>query len=174
MKIENFEEQDAAATYKADLEARIEEAKEIAEAATIKRDEAFALAVEEAKEKGEDVPGPEDAPVVKEQAEYEKLKQELADLIELDESLDEDEEEILQNLGKFMKNNKQLQEVNLSHCQIKHNLLRELCSCLRRSKSILVLNVNGNPGVSDELRKYLSEKIRCLPNPYDLERYNYI
>jgi hypothetical protein len=39
---------------------------------------------------------------------------------------------------------------------------------------MLVLNLNGNPGISDDLRKYLAEKIRCLPNPYDLERYNYI
>lgn len=91
----------------------------------------------------------------------EKLNQEMEDLVEEGKALDEYEEETLENLGKFIKYNKQLQELNLSHCQIKFNLLRELLSCLRRSKSLLVLNVNGNPGITDELRSIINDKIHC-------------
>lgn len=81
-------------------------AKTASEEAVIKRDEAFALEVEQAKEKEEDVPTFEDLPEVKEVKDYEKLKQELVDIIEYEEALDEDEQEIHENLGQFMKHNK--------------------------------------------------------------------
>jgi len=54
------------------------------------------------------------------------------------------------------------------------NLLREIVTTLKRSKSLLVLNVSGNRGVTDDVRNYLSERIRCKPDPYDLERFTYI
>ena len=98
----------------------------------------------------------------------------MEDILEEEKALDEYEQETLDNLGKFIKYNKSLQELNISHCQIKFNLLRELLSCLRRSKSLLVINVNGNPGVTDELRHFIHEKIHCKEDPYDLERFNYI
>jgi len=40
----------------------------------------------------------------------------MEDLVEEGKALDEYEEETLENLGKFIKYNKQLQELNLSHC----------------------------------------------------------
>ena len=104
--MDNFEELDAAETYKTGLQESIAKAKINLEAAIKARDEAFAIEIETAKEKGLEVP--EEPPSLKEKTELDKLEQEMQDQIDWEKSLDEDEEEILLNLGKFMKYNKQL------------------------------------------------------------------
>ena len=95
-------------------------------------------------------------------------------MIEEEKSLDEDEQEILQNLGKFIKHNSSLLQLDLSHTQLRANLLRELVTCLRRAQSLLTLDISGNPGVSDELRAYLERRVHCRPDPLDLERLCYV
>ena len=121
-----------------------------------------------------------------------------------------------------MKYNKNLLQLDLSHTGLQENLLRELVTCLRRSKSLLTLDVSGNltnlrrpektlnytvRGVRmnaytgecsegyaydtkrdvckddadkeyfqqhDALRGYLSNRIRCKPDPLDIRRLSYI
>ena len=64
--------------------------------------------------------------------------------------------------------------LDLSHTGLKVNLLRELTSTLRKAKSLLCVDLTGNPGVTDKNRKFLSERIRCKPDPYDKVRVSYI
>ena len=52
--------------------------------------------------------------------------------------------------------------------------MRELVACLRRSKALLSLDLSGNPGINDELRTSLAGRIRCKPDPLDLQRLVYI
>ena len=74
----------------------------------------------------------------------EALKKEYEEMIEEEKALNEDEEEILENLGKFIKYNKCLLILDLSHTGLQENLLRELVTCLRRAKSLLILDLSGN------------------------------
>ena len=62
----------------------------------------------------------------------------------------------------------------MSFTQLQTNLLREIVVQLRKSKSLLALDVSGNPGINDDLRKFLSKRIRCKENPHELERYGYV
>jgi hypothetical protein len=43
-------------------------------------------------------------------------------------------------------------------------------SSLRRSRSLLVLNVSGNPGITDSLRNFIFERIRCKKASEDQQR----
>jgi hypothetical protein len=57
---------------------------------------------------------------------------------------------------------------------LRTNLLREIVTSLRRARSLLTLDVSGNPGISIEIREHLSKKVRCKENPYDLEKLHYV
>jgi len=112
--------------------------------------------------------------VTPEESRLQQLEEKYEQMIEEEKSLDEDEQEILQNLGKFIKHNNSLLQLDLSHTQLRANLLRELVTCLRRAQSLLTLDISGNPGVSDELRAYLERRLHCKQDPLDLERLNYV
>ena len=103
-----------------------------------------------------------------------QLEEKLEQMIEEEKSLDEYQEEVLDDLGKFIKYNKNLMQLNLSHTNLRSNLLRELVTCLRRAKSLLTLDVSGNDGINDGLKAYLAKRIRCKPDPYDLGRFAYV
>jgi len=62
----------------------------------------------------------------------------------------------------------------MSFTQLQTNLLREIVVQLRKSKSLLALDVSGNVGINDDLRKFLSNRIRCKANPHELDRYGYV
>ena len=115
-----------------------------------------------------------EAEIEKEEEKLEQLNAKLILVIEEEERLTEDEEQIIENLGKFIKYNKQLLYLNLSHTQIGTNLLKRIVICLRRAMSLLVLDISGNIGITDQLREYLSGRIRCRQNPLDVERLNYV
>ena len=117
---------------------------------------------------------PAEEAALPEEAQVQAATEALEKVLEAEKQLDADEAEILENLGKFIKYNKFLQQLDLSHTGMRTNLLRELASCLRRAKSLLTLDLSGNPGVNNELRKYISDRIRCKPDPLDLERLNYV
>ena len=71
----------------------------------------------------------------------EELHGQLTILKEQAEKLTSDEELICENIGKFIKHNKNLQQLDLSHTQLKPNLLRAICITLRKAKSLLTLDV---------------------------------
>lgn len=99
----------------------------------------------------------------------------MAQVKEQERHLTEPEEKVLANLGKFIKHNRSLQQLDLSHTQLGPNLLREICITLRKAKSLLTLDVSGNLGVEPQdgaVREFISKRIRSKPDPYDLERLN--
>jgi hypothetical protein len=107
----------------------------------------------------------------------EELHGQVTLLKEQADKLTSEEELICANIGKFIKHNKNLQQLDLSHTQLKPNLLREICITLRKAKSLLTLDVSGNLGqepADTEVREFISQRIRCKPDPYDLERLAYI
>ena len=70
------------------------------------------------------------------------------------------ENEIMANLGKFMKHNAKLIHLNISHTNLNRNMMLKLGPILRRARSLLVVHASGNPGLGytrdpeklDELR----------------------
>ena len=81
-------------------------------------------------------------------------------MIEAEKELDEDEEEILENLGKFIKYNKKLLQIDLSYTGLRENLLRELITCLTKTKSLLIFDVSGNLNSLRRPRNLLTMKVR--------------
>ena len=43
-------------------------------------------------------------------------------------------------------------------------IIRELGTCLRRSRSILSIHLTGNPGMSQENYEFFINRIKCRPN----------
>ena len=153
-----------------------------------RQNEALWLAIEEVKTKMEELrgqdPGDNEEAIQQHQGDLdaaekklEELHEEVNLLKEQAEKLTDEEEIICENIGKFIKHNKNLQQLDLSHTQLKPRLLREICITLRKAKSLLTLNVSGNLGqepADTEVREFISQRIRCKPDPYDLERLAYI
>ena len=52
-------------------------------------------------------------------------------------------------------------------------MIREVGTSLRRAASLLVLHLSGNPGLSNEMRLYLHQRIKCRPNE-DMHRFQRI
>ena len=74
----------------------------------------------------------EEAKILKE------LEKKYKEMVDAESALTDDEEIILEHLGSFIKYNKKLLQLDMSHTGIKVNLLRELVSCLSKTKSLLV------------------------------------
>jgi hypothetical protein len=165
--------------HKMDTEAQSERARQ---------NEVLWLAIKDMQAKIEELrrsnPGENEEAVQRHQSDLDAAVKKLEDLHEQvnllkeqAEKLTTEEEVICENIGKFIKHNKNLQQLDLSHTQLKPHLLREICIILRKAKSLLTLNVSGNLGqepADSEVREFISQRIRCKPDPYDLERLAYI
>ena len=62
------------------------------------------------------------------------------------------EDETMTELGTFMKHNTKLLHLNLSQTNLSKRMLEMVGPILRRARSMLVLHLSGNPGVSDDLK----------------------
>lgn len=79
------------------------------------------------------------------------------------------ENELMKDLGQFMKHNQKLIHVNISHTNLSRGMLLSLGPILRKSRSMLVLHASGNPGIApnrdpgflDEVRATLHERAHC-------------
>ena len=63
----------------------------------------------------------------------------------------------------FIKYNKNLLHLNLSHTCLNEQALSEIGASLKKGKSILALHLTGNPGITDNLKTYLFNRIKCGP-----------
>jgi hypothetical protein len=62
---------------------------------------------------------------------------------------------------RFIKYNRTLQYLDLSHTGLNELGLRAIAIALRRAKSIISLHLSGNVGVTKEIKDYLFGRIRC-------------
>lgn len=69
----------------------------------------------------------------------------------------------MKNLCEFLKLNSKLIHLNLSYTGLSKIMLMQLGPALRRSKSMLSLHLNGNPGIDEDLKKHLHERVHCMP-----------
>ena len=65
------------------------------------------------------------------------------------------------SLSRFIKYNKHLLHIDLSYTSLTEYVLHNIGSCLRRTKSILAVHFSGNPGVTQELKDYLFQRLHC-------------
>ena len=81
--------------------------------------------------------------------------------------------EINEMLGKIIKHSRTLQHMNLTGTGLVDEVIYEMGNNLRKARSILVLHLSANPGLSQENMEYLSQRIRCRQNE-DIERFTRI
>lgn len=63
--------------------------------------------------------------------------------------------DIVYYLGKFIKRNKNLIHLDLSHTQLTEGMLWWIGSTLTRAPSLSSLHLSGNPGITSELKRQL-------------------
>ena len=81
--------------------------------------------------------------------------------------------EINTMLGKIIKHSRTLIHFNLTGCGLSKEVIFEIGTCLRRSRSVLVIHASGNPGLTDENFDYLPRRVKCRPRE-DIERFTRI
>ena len=73
-------------------------------------------------------------------------------------------------LGKLIKHSKILTHINLTGTGLSAEVIYEMGNSLRKCRSILVIHLSGNPGLTQKNLEYLSTRIRCRQNE-DIERF---
>lgn len=79
-------------------------------------------------------------------------------------------EEINQMLGKIIKHSRTMIHMNLTGTGLSAGVIYEIGTCLRRARSVLVIHLSGNPGLTAENMDYLSDRVKCRPRE-DVERF---
>jgi|LauGreDrversion4_2_1035121.scaffolds.fasta_scaffold61146_4 hypothetical protein len=72
-----------------------------------------------------------------------------------------DSAHVVSKVTRIIKYNKNLLHFNISHCGLTEQAVRDIGASLRRGKSILSLHLSGNPGITQEVKMFLHERIRC-------------
>lgn len=57
-------------------------------------------------------------------------------------------EEIVANISTFMKRNKKITHIDLSHCNLTEYMLWGIGQALSRCKSLICLHLSGNQGIT--------------------------
>lgn len=73
---------------------------------------------------------------------------------------------MMSKVTRFIKYNRNLVHFDLSHTGLSEQALRVIGASLKRGRSIVSLHMSGNPGVTQSLKDYLFERIRCI-KPFD-------
>ena len=73
-------------------------------------------------------------------------------------------------LGKIIKHSRTLIHMNLTGCGLSAGVIYEMGNSLRRARSILVIHLSGNPGLTTKNMEYLNTRIKCRQNE-DIERF---
>ncbi len=68
-------------------------------------------------------------------------------------------QKMIDNLGKFIKYNKNLLHIDLSYTRLDADSLIKIGTYLRRAKSLLSIHFSGNPGVNSQVKAYLLDKL---------------
>jgi len=82
-------------------------------------------------------------------------------------------EDIILMLGKIIKHSKTMQHMNLTGTGLSSQVIYEFGTFLRRSRSVCVVHLSGNPGISQENLEYLSTRVKCRSKE-DIERFTRI
>ena len=75
------------------------------------------------------------------------------------------EENVIANLSKFIKHNKNLLHLDLSNTGLGEQSLNLIGTAVRRAKSLVCAHFSGNPGVTEPLMEFLFERLRCKKTP---------
>ena len=89
---------------------------------------------------------------------------------ENDPNFEYEVEEVNYLLGKIIKHSRTMIHMDLTGCGLSEGVVHEIGTCLRRSRSVLVIHLSGNPGLSKENLEYLENRVKCRPRE-DIERY---
>lgn len=65
--------------------------------------------------------------------------------------MSEEANEALQNILIFVKNNKSLMHLDLSHTEMQDTMIRPLIETIAQSESLMSVHLDGNPGLSQDL-----------------------
>eukprot|EP00347_Sterkiella_histriomuscorum_P002614 403367462 len=68
------------------------------------------------------------------------------------------------NMTRFIKYNQNLLHLDLSFTRLDSQTIQEIGTSLRKAKSLLVLHLSGNPGITQELQTYLFDRIHAKIN----------
>ena len=69
--------------------------------------------------------------------------------------------EISQMLGKIIKHSRTMQHIDLTGTGLSTQVIYDMGTALKRSRSVLVIHLSGNPGLSADNMQYLSGRIKC-------------
>lgn len=77
-------------------------------------------------------------------------------------NLDDMHTHAIAKITRFIKYNKCLLHCDLSNTGLSEHAMRAIGASLKRGRSILALHLSGNPGINQELKDYLFQRIRCI------------
>lgn len=63
-----------------------------------------------------------------------------------------------------MKYNKNLLHLDLSYTRLSSLSIKEIGSTLKKAKSLLAIHFSGNPGINNEVKEYIRDRIKCKIN----------
>lgn len=69
-----------------------------------------------------------------------------------------------ENLGKFIKYNNNLIHLDLSYTRLDDKSIKEIGANLRKAKSLIAIHFSGNPGVTEDVKNYIYERIHARTN----------
>lgn len=70
---------------------------------------------------------------------------------------------LTENLLKFIKYNRHLIHLDLSHARLDEATVLAIGTALRRAKSLVAVHMTGNPGVTEAAAEFLHQRIHCRP-----------
>ena len=77
--------------------------------------------------------------------------------------------EVVGNLARFIKRNKQLIHFDLTQTNLTEYMLWKLGASLVRAKSLIAIHLCGNQGITPALKKHIHGRIRCKKLPEDFK-----
>lgn len=76
---------------------------------------------------------------------------------------------MIENLGRFIKYNKNLLHLDLSYTRLDEETLTKIGIFLRRAKSLLSIHLSGNLGVNQNLKFFLLKRLHGRDEQNSLE-----
>ena len=69
----------------------------------------------------------------------------------------------IENLCILLKRNKRLQHVNLTKTGLTEFMIVKIAKAMRRAKALCSIHFDSNRGVTQRVKDYVFECIRCMP-----------
>lgn len=71
-------------------------------------------------------------------------------------------DKVVSNLSRFIKRNKKLIHINLDSTQLHESMIFKICEALSKSKSVQALHASDNPGLTNELRNMIIQRLHGI------------